>query len=556
MGMYDTERYDTMKFLKKEKAQDGAAPAKRRSRRITALVLAAVLVAGGAAGVMHLVTPKGTDAGGAQAVPVTRQSLIRTLTGTGTLAPAEQFKITPLVTGKVLECTFEEGDTVQKGQLLYRIDPSEANKNIEQAQLSLRQAQLAAGQQAEELGKATVRAEESGAVTEVFVKVGEQVEAGAKIATIRNSAVMLLTVPFNATDAAGFRVGQAASVTVNGNFQTVAGTVKEVDAAETVGEGFQVTRNVTISIPNPGALSPAASGTAVIGGVAGNGGAAFAYSAESTVTAGVSGKVARLEVRKGGKVAAGDVVARLSSTALQNQQENNSIAIQQAEVNLMNARAGLDHFNITAPISGTVVSREVKAGDSLGSGSGTNSMAVIYDLSALVFTIPLDELDVSKVSVGQAVTVRVDALDGRTFDGTVTKISMAGNTEKGKTAYPVTVKIENPPKELLPGMNVNAAIVVAKADNALAVPVAAVQYGDVVYARNKAGGDYPPEDGVPQGFHSVKVGTGVSDGDHVEIKAGLEEGDEVFVPAEAPPSPDPGGMGEGGEMGGDELMLG
>ncbi len=539
-----------MKLRKSSGATEIPLPSagKKRGLRGVALLLAAALLGGGAAGYLYFTRGRAPTAEPVQTASASRQDLTRLLTGTGTLAPIEQFKITPLVTGKVLECTFEEGDRVEKGQLLYRIDPSEAQKNIDQAQLTLRQSQLASSQQAEELDNLTVRTEQSGAITEVFVKVGDKVDAGAKLATLRDSSAMLLTIPFNADEAAGFTPGQTATVTVSGSYETLTGTVKEIDAAQTVGAGFQVTRNVTISVPNPGALSPAASGTAQIGGIAGNSGAAFAYRAESAITAAASGKVEQLNLKKGRSVTAGDVVARLSSTALRNQQENNAIAVEQAKVSLENARAGLENYNITAPISGTVVTREVKAGDSLGSGSGTNSMAVIYDLSALVFTIPLDELDVSKVSVGQSVEIRVDALEGCKFQGVVTRISMAGNTDKGKTAYPVTVKVDAPPKELLPGMNVNASIVISKAENALAVPIAAVQFGDVVFVRNKDDQTYPQEDdmGAPSGFHSVKVETGISDGTNVEIKSGLQEGDEVFLPTEAAPSPEDYGPGMGG----------
>ncbi len=266
-------------------------------------------------------------------------------------------------------------------------------------------------------------------------------------------------------------------------------------------------------------------------------------------------------MKKGTNVQVGEVLVRFSDTAIRNQLESSSISIQQAQVTLENAMSSLEHYSITAPISGTVVSREVKAGDSLGNGSGTASMAVIYDLSALVFTIPLDELDVSKVSVGQKVDVKVDALGGRQFEGSVTKISIVGTTEKGKTAYPVTVKIQDPPKELMPGMNVNATIVIANAENVLTVPITAVQFGDVVYVRDKEGKNNGGEDpeGAPPGFRSVNVVTGLSDGKYVEIKSGLNENDEVWLPNEGSSGgPEDNGEGDGAVSGGmsGEMVMG
>ena len=89
-----------------------------------------------------------------------------------------------------------------------------------------------------------------------------------------------------------------------------------------------------------------------------------------------------------------------------------------------------------------------------------------------------------RVEVGQTVEITCDSLEEMgTIEGVVTKVSVAGTTSNGVTTYPVTVQIDNPPEDLLPGMNVDATIVVDEAENAVAVPISAVQRGKDVYKR-------------------------------------------------------------------------
>lgn len=182
------------------------------------------------------------------------QDIVRRLTGTGTLKPVNEYSVNALVTGRVLEDPFQEGDQVKAGQLLYRLDPAEALRGIEEAKL--------ARQQTEGLRDLRIKALRGGMITELSVSVGDRIDAGAKIATIRDSATMLLTVPFNAAAADRLAVGQIAQVTVAGSFETVAGKIRSIDAAATVQSGFQMVKNVTLSAINPGALSPAATATA------------------------------------------------------------------------------------------------------------------------------------------------------------------------------------------------------------------------------------------------------------------------------------------------------
>ena len=159
-------------------------------------------------------------------------------------------------------------------------------------------------------------------------------------------------------------------------------------------------------------------------------------------------------------------------------------------------------------------------------------------------TMNIDELDISKVKVGQEVTVTADAVQGQTFKGKVTKINMAGTTTNGVTTYPIEVQIEDT-EGLLPGMNVSTEIIVNQVEDVVAIPVGAVVRGDKVLV--KTGNTSTEDPTVPAGYEYVNVETGVSNDQYVEIKSGINEGDEIAYIFSASANMDMYG-GYGGEM--------
>ncbi len=552
--------------LPRRRAADaaGGAPAsagkkgKRKKLKKPVMIAAAVVLVGGAAAAYHLTA--GAKADEVQTyieAEATRQDIQKTLSATGTIQPANQYNVTSSVQGDVLSCTFEEGDTVKKGDTLYEIDKTDAQNQIDQAKLQLEQSRNSYNQTAESLNDLTVTSKKSGMITELYVEVGDEVQAGAKIADVRDSSVMELRVPFNSADVSKFGVGSTATVTMDSSFETLTGSVTSIDAQETVLDGYQIVKYVTIRVTSSAA-------TATVGGVACNQGANFTCLSESTITADASGTVASLSVSEGSRVSVGSVIAKLSSTSTENQITNSKLSLEQQQLSYQNTVDKLDDYTITAPIDGTIITKNIKVGDTLDATNGQTTLAVIYDMSYLTFDISLDELDVNEVAVGQTVNITCDSLtDAGTFEGTVTKVSVAGTTSNGVTTYPVTVRIDSAPDGLLPGMNVDATIVVEESTDALTVPVAAVQRGNTVYVKDSAakntdntmvGGTV-----LPDGWREATVETGLSDDSNIEITSGLSEGDTVYVPQvqaqsssddQMMPGGDMGGMPGGGDMGG------
>ena len=480
---------------------------------------------------------------------VAKRTITNSLTGSGTLQPANSYTVTTLIEGEVLSANFEEGETVEADTVLYEIDSDDAAANIEKAQISLNQAQRSYESTAE---NQTVQANSSGTLYTLEVKKGDEVSQGQTIATIRNDSTMTLTVPFPAEDAATFYVGQAAQVTLDGSFETLSGTVETVSGSEVVGTGNTVTRKVTIAVQNPGGLSASQVAAASVNGLGSAGNGTFTYQSESTVTASASGTVTAVHASEGSTVSKGQTLITLGGDDLEDQLQNAADSLRNAELSMENTQKQLENYTITSPISGTIIDKEYKAGDTVESGK---TLCTIYDLSYLEMTLSIEELDISTVEVGQAVQITADAVEGKTFTGTVTKVSVAGTTSGGITSYPVTVRIDEA-DELLPGMNVDAEIVLEEAADTLAIPSSAVTRGSgntslVLVTQDSPSAANAVEQEAPEGYAYVQVETGISDDSYVQILSGLQEGDTAAYVARSTESGSMMMGGMPGAMGGD-----
>lgn len=471
---------------------------------------------------------------------VQRRDLTVGVSGTGTVTPIESYYLKPLVTGEVLEAPFEVGDRVEKGQLLYRLDAKDAEMSIQQAELSVRQAQKSYDDLAANL---TVTAGGAGVVQQVLVQRGDLVSAGTPVAEVADTSTLTVTLPFHSADAQGIRAGQSAQVTIGGTMETLSGTVESVSSAELVGAGGALVRQVKIRVRNPGALTASNSATATVGDVACAGSANFEESLRQTVVAQASGEVTDVHVTAGSAVSAGSALVSLGGTAAQSNLEDLAIALENAQLSLQRAQDALENYTITAPISGTVIEKNVKAGDNVNSIE-SGSLAVIYDLSYLKLEMNISELDLSKIAEGQTVDITADAIPGEVFQGKVDRVSINGTTTNGFTTYPATILLEDY-GGLNPGMNVSADIIVERVENALSIPAAAVQRGDTVLVPLE--GCLSPDGAAvvdPTKSEERTVTLGGGDGDYVEITSGLSEGETVLVPAQT--GMDAGGPGGGG----------
>jgi HlyD family secretion protein len=150
-----------------------------------------------------------------------------------------------------------------------------------------------------------------------------------------------------------------------------------------------------------------------------------------------------------------------------------------SQVAVDNARIQLEDTDVRAPITGTILEKDVERGTVIASAttnvSGGTTLLKMADLNQVQIQTLVDETDIGKVQAGQRATVTVDAYPNRPFSGTVIKIEPQATTNQNVTMFPVVVRIANEQGLLRPGMNSEVEIHVGQRDSVLAVPTAALR---------------------------------------------------------------------------------
>lgn len=194
------------------------------------------------------------------------------------------------------------------------------------------------------------------------------------------------------------------------------------------------------------------------------------------------------------------------------------LSVKMLELQLDQAEAELAKAVITASFDGVVADIYIKEGQQL---SATSPAIYLIDPSAIKLSGVIDEMDVSKVKLGQEATITLDALPDKEVKGRVTFISPASTAQAGVVFYKTTITLENPDEELKDGMSANAEIVIEEHDGVLLIPNRAVQ-GSL---------EKPWVEVVTEGqIEERQISIGLSDGTYTEILSGLEEGEEVVLP--------------------------
>jgi HlyD family secretion protein len=225
---------------------------------------------------------------------------------------------------------------------------------------------------------------------------------------------------------------------------------------------------------------------------------------------------------------------------------------------LESAQIDLNHTNITAPVDGVVVSRNVDVGQTVAASLSAPTLFLIaQDLTKMQVDTNVSEADIGRVRVGQPASFTVDAYPGRTFSGAVTSIREAPINVQNVITYDAVLGVENTDLALFPGMTANAKIRVLDKPQALKVPNAALRYHPPAPSSRPGAEAASPRTGrlekavwvLDQGApRRVVVGTGETDGTFTEITSGaLEPGDRVIVAAlSAAAAPARSGLGAPG----------
>lgn len=486
---------------------------------------------------------------------VTKQDISSEISSSGTITPKDTYNITALISGDIIAADFNIGDTVSKDQVLYQIDKSSIESDINSSNNSLSKANTGYASATKDYEKAKsefsgnlYRSTRRGYIKELSIQSGDKISGGTKLATIYNDNVMNIRIPFLSPEAQNITAGMTGTLTLTETGEQIEGRVLSVSSMDQTLDGGRLVRNVTFEVTNPGGLTDKTTANATVGEMTSTGDGTFEASTNVDMSADLAEgvEIEKVLVNVGDFIEVGTPIFKMTSESADKLLKTYRDAVDTAQGNVDAAKKGVDtakktydEYTIKSPIAGKVISKNYKVGDKVGS-SGSNkaiTMAVIYDMSSYTFKMSVDEKDITKVQSGQKVRIKSDAFPDQDYSGTVTNVSLESTSQNGVSTYPVTITLDET-YNLLPGMNVDGYITLESAKDALTIPSGALMRGNKVYVKDTTATEQKADAGesagggdglIPAGFREVTVTIGVINADFVQITSGLNEGDEVYV---------------------------
>ena len=206
---------------------------------------------------------------------------------------------------------------------------------------------------------------------------------------------------------------------------------------------------------------------------------------------------------------------------------NQAGQVKQAQASLSSAWLSYQAASsmVTSPMLGTVSNVSLVEGMVLSSSTSTTTVsnqrvAVIDNGSNPILSFSLTEVDVAKVKVGQKATITLDSLTDKTFTGVVKTVDRIGSVASGVTSYPIVIQLDTDADAILPNMSANASVIIETKTDVLMIPTSAVE------TRNGESYVNVMKDGK---VAETLVETGISSDSEIEIVSGLNEGDEVVT---------------------------
>ena len=255
--------------------------------------------------------------------------------------------------------------------------------------------------------------------------------------------------------------------------------------------------------------------------------------------------------------------AKAQVAAKANPPKDTDVALAQEQVN--QAQSSLDQTNVdlanatlVAPFDGVVSAVTPNVGELAGSTAGSTAggtagstasgtaVVTLEDPKSVRIDATVDETDVTKMAVGQQATVTFDALPDQQLQGKVISVAPSGTTSQGVVSYLISVGINALDKPLPAGMSATLSIVTDRKDNVLLVPNRAIR----TQGGNKVVDVMTPD----KKTETRSVQTGTSNDQSTQIVSGLQEGNQVVIPATSTRAPNVNvgapGIGGGGGGGG------
>ncbi len=226
-----------------------------------------------------------------------------------------------------------------------------------------------------------------------------------------------------------------------------------------------------------------------------------------------------------------DVSAKESALdASQQKYDDADTAIRASQASVKAAKLSYDatqNATITAQVSGTVSNLSARVGDvvyfsdiTVTSTTIADPVLVVGDLSGYSVKIGINEMERSKIALGQKATIKFDAIPDKEYAGKVEKVDDFGVEESGVITYNAYLSVADQDERMLPKMTANVTIETNSRENVIVVPTKALK----PYQNGKGVQVAHSDSKGKQVFEYVAVKTGLKSGSQVEIISGLEEG--------------------------------
>ena len=531
-------------LAEKQARREAAARIKRRKirrKRIISLIIA-VLVIGGIAFGMYSLFHEEEPELTVWSQPVMRGSISSMVTGTGETKALKSATLTLTSGGTVQEVFVSEGQQVNEGDPLYTVDSAEAQKAVEEAQKTVDDYQKQIDALNKSYADLVFTAPFSGKLLDAeSLKVGDEIGSGTKIGTLVDDSTMKLSLYFSYAYENEFYVGKTATISVPSIMTPVTGTVQTINKVQRISPEGSKLFEVVLSMSNPGTLTAGMGATAFLTATDGTevypyepGQLEYNRSQELVTKAG--GELLTVNLTDYASVGAGQVLVQMKGDSNDDQMASLNTSMAAAQETLKKAQDALANYNAVAPISGTVLSCGLTAGQTVESGTVAVSIA---DTSVMTVEVKVDSMNITYVQSGMPCDIIQYDMTGNQvmMTGTVQSVSLEGKSENGISYFPATIQVDNFDGSLRPGMYVEYSMLASQVDDCLTVPLQAVKQsalGTCVFVEAAEAPENaldPAELGleVPEGFYAVPVTIGLSDQSNVEIQSGLEEGQNVFI---------------------------
>jgi HlyD family secretion protein len=500
-------------------------------------------------------------------VPASRETLVATVSGSGTIAAAQSVDLAFQTSGTVVEVLVSEGDTVTAGQPLARIDTRDLELQVASAQSALTSAQTQLGQtrdgnvqqadiDAQQAAVESARAQLRSAQAQLAALKNPSPDSiSTAEATVRKAELALQSERDNSSanktkaeqdlQKAVDSLTQAQSryATAKSDWEFVRETGQDPTNPETRdAQGNEVKNKLNetqrqqyydtfvqaeaalrtaetsvqqaqVTFDNARQAEPTNIQTAEA--TLADAQAQLAALRNPTATD-IAQRQASVDQAAASLAQAEANLAKLSAPGTPSDIAIQQASVEQAEQSLKQAELKLDQATLTAPFAGIISNVAIVPGSTASSASAAISL---LNRDPLHIDLRLSENDVAQVELGQTVALTIDALEDWSTEGTVSYIAPASETNNNVVTYAVRVTFPDEDARVKVGMTADLDITIATKEDAIVVPNTALQPNGAGYVVQMLNSD-----GTTR---NVEVETGLSDGVKTEIVSGLNEGDAV-----------------------------